>query len=138
MHQFELKSLILRDIVDTAILHPVQAESDITFVLKQVIIKNHSGGSDKLRYLIDIMAWLVLDNDVAWALGQASKDFDASKYDLKAAFRQCTDELWDDYYTAQNPKPTAKPICLDDEPPATHKIEMFHDADGVLRSRPLR
>lgn len=136
MHQFELKTLILKDILDTAIMHPVQTQDDITFVLKQAIDKNHSGGSDRLRYLIDIMAWLVLDNDVAWALGQANNDFDASKYDIKSAFRQCTDELWNAYYAI--PKPTAKPICLSDEPPATRKMEMFYDADGVLRSRPLR
>lgn len=136
MHQFELKTLILKGILDTAIMHPVQTQDDITFVLKQAIAKNHSGGSDRLRYLIDIMAWLVSDNDVAWALGQASKDFDASKYDIKSAFRQCTDEMWEAYYAAQ--EPIAKPICLSDEPPATHKMQMFYDADVVLRSSPLR
>lgn len=136
MHQFELKSLILRDILDTAIMHPVQTQDDITFVLKQAIDKNHSGGSDRLRYLIDIMAWLVLDNDVAWALGQANNDFDASKYDIKSAFKQCIDELWDAYYATQ--EPTAKSIYLYYELPATRKMQMFCDADGVLRSRPLR
>lgn len=136
MHQFELKSLILRDILDTAIMHPVQTQDDITFVLKQAIAKNHSGGSDRLRYLIDIMAWLVSDNDVARALGQANNDFDASKYDIKSAFKQCANELWDAYYTI--PDPTVKAICLDDEPPATHKMQMFYDADGVLQSRPSK
>ena len=149
MHQFELQSIFLKGIIDTAIMHPVQTQADITSILKQVITKNHSGSSDNLGYLMNVMAWLVQENDVAWAFNQA--DCDVSKYDLKAAYKQCMRELWDDYYASQKPTTILElyndycasqkhmtDIGLDNEPPTTRKLEMFYDSDGVLRSRPSR
>lgn len=151
MHQFELQSLLLKDIIDTAIMHPVQTQDDITSILKQVITKNHSGSSDNLSYLMHIMNWLVQENHVAWTLGQVNKKFDASKYDLKAAYKQCTLELWDDYYASKKPTTTIldpwsdycasqkhmTDIGLDNEPPTTRKIQIFYDADGLPRYMPL-
>lgn len=149
MHQFELQSLLLRDIIDTAIMHPVQTQDDITSILKQVITKNHSGSSDNLRHLMYIMFVLVQENDVAWAFNQA--DCNVSKYNLKAAYKQCTDELWEAYYASKKPTITILElwndycasqklmpnIRLDSEPPTTRKLGMFYDADGVPWYMPL-
>lgn len=147
MLRFGIEKLMLHHILDAAIQQQVNTQADIANLLKQLSHKvlnddNYkqlmvsSDDAQRIRCLMPAMAWLIERGDIAWVLSQTNKDFDESKYDLKAAHKQCAHELWDDYCATT--KPTAKPICLYDEPPATHKIEMFHDADGVLRSRPLR